>query len=267
MNKNHLFLGAIFFGFFIPVSSFSSDRYQPYFIKTKQHVFCNFKDGSYFEYKKRKKDFLIAKLLPHVQSSEDLDEYRFYKDQYKKVRKDLGFIGGSLHKGDGDLVYLSAYASVNSQACISVGKRNGQAFTTEAFQDQSGRWRFFLKNIGGEKKEVDIESVPLPLPVSSVNQAPEKRDFLKKNSLFVASDLFFILPDEGQNALFAEQPLTALNHPVALHDTVLFVHQSVSNNMGKTWSEPVITTQAKLFEIGKEVTKQSWSARVIVKAQ
>ncbi len=49
--------------------------------------------------------------------------------------------------------------------------------------------------------------------------------------------------------------------------TVLYVYQSLSSGNGKTWSPPVITKDAKLFEIGKLVTEQSWSAKpdVIVK--
>jgi len=44
---------------------------------------------------------------------------------------------------------------------------------------------------------------------------------------------------------------------------IVAVYQSTSTDEGKTWSDPIITKDAKIYELGKSTLEQSFIARPI----
>jgi hypothetical protein len=222
------------------------DRNLIYIARTEDYAKCGFPDGSYFEFKSRYKWLFYAEMIPHAQTMTYFDARYKYVDRYSRVQENIGFIGNGVNP---------------HSACQLAGKIGEVAFSADAFQDNKGRWHQFVRT-DEHGRITEIKKYPKKIATTSDNQEVVMREFLKKNYLFANSYSFIFPLDASANSLLFEQPLTAFNHPSLPSDTVLYVYQSTSSDSGKTWTNPVITAKAKLFEIGKETTKQSWSAAV-----
>lgn len=69
------------------------------------------------------------------------------------------------------------------------------------------------------------------------------------------------LPVDGQ--MVFEQLLSRVDRGYIYDRKIDAVYQSFSSDNGKTWSDPIITTDAKILEIGKAWSRQSYIARPI----
>jgi hypothetical protein len=210
-----------------------------YIPRTKVHFKCLFPDGSYTEYKEREKWYFYATPIPHAQDRAYLDFEKKYVDTKRKSHK---------------------YIGTEDTRCIGVGKRDGRIFFDNGFEDLRGN----LVHFNGDRNTIgisapDIKMFPKGIP-TRVNQSPEIRQFMQ--SEFLYANISYVIPLEQLDQLLFEEALTALEHPSVPYNTVQFVYQSISTDYGKTWSAPIITKDAKLFEIGRLLTEQSWSAKV-----
>jgi hypothetical protein len=210
-----------------------------YIPRTKVHFKCLFSDGSYTEYKEREKWYFYATPIPHAQDRARLDSERKYVDSKKKAHKYIGTV-------DPD--------------CIGVGKRHGRLFFVNGFEDLQRN----IVHFDGDRNAIgiyppDFKDFPKEIP-GSPDQKPEIRQFMKTEFLY--ADISYVIPLSNHDHLLFEEALTALKHPTVPYGTVQFVYQSISTDYGKTWSTPIITKDAKLFEIGRLLTEQSWSAKV-----
>jgi hypothetical protein len=211
-----------------------------YIPRTKVHFKCVFPDGSYTEYKEREKWFFYATPIPHAQDRAPLDSVMKYIDTKRKTHKYIGTVDPN---------------------CIGVGKRDGRVFSRGGFQNLQGNFVHFT--IGDNEKGIippDYEKFPKRIPTGTMDQSPEIRQFMQ--SEFLYADIHYVIPLSNPDHLLFEEALTALEHPSVPFNTVQFVYQSISTDYGKTWSTPIITKEAKLFEIGRLITEQSWSAKV-----
>jgi hypothetical protein len=210
-----------------------------YIPRTKVHFKCLFPDGSYTEYKEREKWYFYATPIPHAQDRAPLDSVMKYIDTKGKTHK-----------------YMGTWDS----RCIGVGKRDGRFFSRSGFQDLQGNFAHF--DISDNAKGVvspDFEKFAKRIPATP-DQSPEARQFMQ--SEFLYADIHYVVPLKHHNHLLFEEALTAFKHTSIQSETVLYVYQSTSSDYGKTWSAPIITKDAKLFEIGRLLTEQSWSAKV-----
>jgi hypothetical protein len=243
MTTKYLFQLRLFilltamFGLLAAAVAKAADIYIP---RTSEHFKCKFPDGSYTEYKEREKWYFYAEVLPEAQTSSFLDSMLKYVDTKGKTHK---------------------YVGTEDPQCIGVGKRDGRVFWDGGFENLKGQFVDFDNQLN-QKGVIapPYQNFPKKIP-SSVDQTPEVRSFMNKEFLY-GEPRALILPLHNDETLLFEQPLTALAHPSTPSGTVLYVYQSISTDYGKTWSAPVITKEAKLFEIGRLLTKQSWSPKV-----
>ena len=141
-----------------------------------------------------------------------------------------------------------------SVACTEAGgKRNGVAMVGHSFLQQNGEW--------------------LPIkyfPWEQMRIPSDARDMLEskfgKAGFFDAPLLFGLIRPLRDGRLVLEQPLES-NPRIGKYfqyDRVFDgVYQSFSTDNGKTWSDPVITTDALIFQMGKRWINQCFVARPI----
>lgn len=255
--RRYLLIAAGLFGL-ATIVHFGDDGVEVYIPRTLLHYKCHFPDGSYTEYQERYKWYFYLEALPViVNTRDDLD----YKGKYVEANgKAHEYIGRGEHGSN----------------CIGIGKRNGRLFSVHGFENTEGQLVDHSSRFNGKEGRGHWEDFPQGLshylpkslfhPDGDSGPPTENQKFLEKEHLYTGNGTY-VLPIGNDNSLLFEQALTALEHPTVPFRTVLYVYQSLSTDNGKTWSPPVITKDAKLFEIGKLVTEQSWSAKpdVIVK--
>jgi hypothetical protein len=144
--------------------------------------------------------------------------------------------------------------------CEGIGKREGRIFWEGGFENLKGDFvhfdeHFNLKGVRAPRWENFPKAIP-----GSTEQTPEIRSFMRKESLYAQNR--YVIPLGNDESLLFEQALTASENSLAPARTVLYVYQSISNDYGKTWSTPILTKEAKLFEVGRLLTEQSWSPKV-----
>lgn len=243
-----------------------------------QHITCTFADGSYFDQKVYQRYYLVEALFAHVSGGPGKVTYKFkYVDA----------------KGKSDRV--GAPLGIDIGVCGTVGKIGDIVFARQKYRDAKGLWhraRPDLKMFPYEDDTTTVNIPNVPLPMSSTVDNPDKKqlEFLYSHSLFAAPSQFFIIPmDTDHRELLFEQPLTVLQRKKdrfesdnflrhnkglltlketwwttpapAPFGTVLYVYQAFSHDDGKTWSEPVVTRDAKLFKIGALRDEQPWQPR------
>ncbi len=131
------------------------------------------------------------------------------------------------------------------------------AFT---YKQMNSQW-FHLVDFPWSKLLVDVGSTP---DILSPAMQKIMRDAGIKRSVY---NFGYILPI-GDRMLF-EQPLfneslrKVINSVISYDIVFAAVYQSFSTDNGKTWSDPIVTTDAKIFEIGKSWLEQSFIARPI----
>ena len=256
--RRYLLLAATIAGL-ATIVHFGDDGVEIYIPRTLVHYKCHFPDGSYTEYKKRYKWYFYLEALPVIVNTRgNLDFNKKYVDAKGRTHQYVG-------------------TGESGSDCIGIGKRNGRLFWVYGFENSKGqmvhfdpyfnakdviapRWEDFPNGLSHHHPK------SLRYPDGDAGPPTENQKFLEKEHLYTG-DGTYVLPIGNDTTYLFEQALTALKHPTVPMGTVLYVYQSLSSGNGKTWSPPVITKDAKLFEIGKLVTEQSWSAKpdVIVK--
>jgi hypothetical protein len=215
----------------------SNDLYIP---RISAHYRCKFPDGSYTEFKETEQWYFWAEPIPHAQTRGASSSTMKYVDA-----------NGNTHPNVG----------TNNARCEGVGKRGGRLFFPGGFQNLKGQFVHF--NEANQIKGVLSplwQLMPKRIPTGDVDQSPDIRRVMEREFLYAQDSL--VIPFGDDQTLLYEQPLTALKHPSVSSRVVLYVYQSLSTDYGKTWSVPVITKEAKLFEIGRLLTEQSWSPKV-----
>jgi hypothetical protein len=100
---------------------------------------------------------------------------------------------------------------------------------------------------------VRIAQNAAPLP-------PEVQKKMDGAGIKSATDNFgYVFPKRGR--LIYEQPLSRAIDGYSYDRIIDAVYQSFSNDGGKTWSEPIVSSKAEIFEIGKSRLQQSFRAR------
>jgi hypothetical protein len=209
-----------------------------YINRTKEHYKCLFPDGSYTESKETYKWLFYAEIFPHAQSRTGGSTERKYVNSSGKS--------------------FSQTANDNSY-CEGVGKKDGRLISRDAFEDGQGK----LVKLSDDVMPgiPSWRSLPRTIP-TSLDQNAEVREFTKREFLYAGARWHISVLSPNAKHLLAEQPLTALDHPTVLFNTVLYVYQTESNDFGATWTQPVITKEAKLFEMGKTLMNQSWAPKL-----
>ncbi|HEY0063869.1 MAG TPA: hypothetical protein VGC21_17260 [Telluria sp.] len=210
----------------------AADVYLP---RTRAHIKCHFADGSYTEYKVREKWYPHAEVIPHAQTYGALGATLRYVD-----------VGGKRYDGVG----------AADLQCRGVGKRDGRVFWVGGFQDMRKQMITFAL-VPDKADEIALEPRPRP------QQLPQFASILAelKTREFVATrDTGLVVPLDARQLLL-EVPLTTSRHPDYPTSTVLYVLQSRSPDFGQSWSEPILTKKAELYEIGKTLDAQSWAPR------
>ncbi|HEU4776685.1 MAG TPA: hypothetical protein VFS95_07640 [Telluria sp.] len=201
--------------------------------RTRVHIQCTFPDGSYTEYKVREKWAFYAELIPHAQSYTPLDA-------------ELGYVDTQGRRHDG--------VGATNLDCGRVGKRAGRMFWAGGFESLDHRMVEFgwapLK-----PGEIALENMPVPDRLPQLQAVLEQ---LKTNEFVFAKDKALVIA-QGAQQLLLEQALSTSGHANQPLNTVLYVLQSRSSDFGKTWSEPVLTKKAELYEIGRTLDAQSWA--------
>ena len=248
--RRYLILAAAIAGI-AAILHIGDDGVEVYIPRTLLHYKCHFPDGSYTEYKERYKWYFYLEALPVIVNTRgNLDSISKYVDPQGKI-DDEGL------------------ASDNSD-CIGIGKRNGRLFSRSGFENADGQWVAHSSRFNGTEGWGRWEDFPKVLsrhlpkslgqPFGEAGPPTENQEFLKNEYLSTGNGTY-VLPLENDSTFLFEQALTAREHPGSPFRTILYVYQSLSTDNGKTWSPPVITKDAKLFEIGKLITEQSWSAK------
>jgi hypothetical protein len=230
-----IWLTALILGF--TVHGFSWDDI--YIWRTREHTKCKFPDGSFTEYKTTYKWLFYAAPIPHAQSRKEGETIRRYVDADGVSHQEIALYGG----GD----------------CRGIGKKDGRFVSRAVFENKKGKLIRLADEVGTDVPS--WKTLPKPIPVGTVDQDKEIQKFMNDEFLFAGEWYISILPGADSH-LLVEQPFTSLNHPSIPHDVVRYVYQAESIDFGKTWSIPKITTEAKFFEIGKPLDKQSWAPKI-----
>ena len=221
-----------------------------YIWRTNQHHKCCFPDGSHTEYKERYKWLFYAEPFRSAQTMGDRDSTGKYVDAKGNTHKDT---------------------DVGNRNCIGIGKHNGRLFWSSGFENAEGQFVDLSSRFNGTEGWGRRDDIPKGIsrhtpksffnPFGHAGPPTESQKFLEKEHLRTYDA--YVIPLSNDNTFLFEQPLVIFNNPDVA--TVLYVYQSLSTDNGKTWSPPVITKDAKLFEIGKLITEQSWSAKPEIK--
>lgn len=155
------------------------------------------------------------------------------------------------------------------EVCSHFGMLNGIPLAPFTFLFKSGNWTP-SNGFPWEKLSlrVDKETDSTSGEVNLDRLTPSIRAMMDKAGIGGSAFRFgFIAP---QNGLWVyEQPLYGKQWRRAggsksSYDVIFdAVYQSFATDNGKTWSDPIVTTDAKIFEIGKSWLQQSFIARPI----
>ena len=92
---------------------------------------------------------------------------------------------------------------------------------------------------------------------ASKKGAPDSMDLSGYNQVAKIKDKVYAeITFETKNDICEDSPLFS-KCPITA------VYQSISTDDGKTWADPIITKEAKIYELGKSILEQSFIARPI----
>jgi len=206
----------------------------------KDELECGLPDGSKFVLTSTYNYSLIAAhLMPHAQSVSERTDYRISYYDGEGRRLDLAPAGVGYSYGE---------------KCSYVGMIQGTPIVEGSYRKKEGGW-------------FDTELTPYALYLSGTpSEQPEKiRIQLKHLGLSPEALLDGNILPIGKT-LVNEQGLVTYKDEYGntLPDgKIVAVYQSTSNDDGKTWSEPIITKDVKIYELGKSTYEQSFIARPI----
>ena len=133
------------------------------------------------------------------------------------------------------------------------GVRNKVAMVRFSYLQPNGEW---LSKKDFPKQKLSIPYVPSDRPVAL-------RERLEVAGLPGTTDNYAFVVQDNNARLIYEQPLSRQSGGYYYDKTFDGVYQSLSTDNGKTWSDPVITTNALIFQMGKRWIDQCFVARPI----
>ncbi|MES2317828.1 MAG: hypothetical protein V4631_10075 [Pseudomonadota bacterium] len=140
------------------------------------------------------------------------------------------------------------FSGPDTMPCEELGVLDGVAVVRMSYLRADGSW-FPREHIPAKST---LSATPSELPAA-------QRQEVEAMGVRPAFLFGLVVPRNGR--LVYEQPL--LTYVEKPSGRVKAVYQSVSRDDGKTWSEPVITSNAENFEIGKLLTAQRYAARLV----
>jgi hypothetical protein len=198
---------------------------------------CGLSDGSKFVLRAKYDWYPVAKLIP-ADVAERLNQEPYDVEFVNKNGKTSGRAPAAIDHSNFEMSSLE-------RACSKMGLLHERSIVARTFLRDDGTW-------------FPLELFPQKLYLSAArSEQPEKiRNELKKMNGIPTSHAF-VYPERGR--LVYEHPIEQFGASFK----VIAVYKSISTDMGKTWSDPVITTDAEIFELGKTILEQSFIARPI----
>jgi hypothetical protein len=141
------------------------------------------------------------------------------------------------------------YKQALIDACAEVGMIAGIPIVGSSYLRADGTW--FPPSLLPEK---------LYLSHPSEEKRESIRNELKVKDLFVLTKYALVFP--RKNRLVFEQPILG-KESGKQRAPVMAVFKSISHDDGKTWSDPEITEDAEIYELGKSPIEQSFIARPV----
>jgi hypothetical protein len=203
---------------------------------------CTVKAGGKFVMRAKYKWDPVAAMIPADVKTTEYDPAGF-QIQYidAKGKKSAAAPYGSGYNGG-----LYEGSAVNY--CKHVGVIKGVPTVSIFFLKQDGTWSSFW-----------MATLPKKLYLSSYKDELGEPWKSQLATQMLSPGLDKIIPLDGR--LVYECALYDMNPQTQRKDdfNIAAVFQSFSSDGGNTWSDPVITTDSKLFEFGKSVREQSWA--------
>jgi hypothetical protein len=204
-----------------------------YAIAREDVLECRVSDGSEFVLKSKYDWSPEARLFSHAAERINQEPYQIFyrkKDFVKSINTGVNMP----HSESDDRL---------QEICSHVGLWHGRPIAPYTYQANSGEW------IGLS----DDAASKLYLSPVTVRQPVHIRKELERFNAMPELNFAFLLPIDSW--LVYEQPI------IADGVRVVAVYKSESADFGKTWSVPMITTEAKIFEVGKPLMEQSFIGR------
>jgi hypothetical protein len=135
-------------------------------------------------------------------------------------------------------------------ACANVGMKSGVPLAPFTFRREDGSWD-------------PISSFPMAeLNVEPSQGSEETRRRMEHNGIQWAAYNYGLILAQGRRLIY-EKPLYRSKQGTEYTIPFAAVLQSISEDAGKTWSAPIVTEDAHIFDIGKPWIEQSFRARPV----
>lgn len=211
--------------------------------KRQEVMTCGFSDGSRVELRATYEWSPLGAVLRHigdVSSRSEQSAYAVYvKDEKGKWQASPRWVSWYGRPLDGKEVHMLS----GTATCLSVGRLNGRFLVDGSFKQDNGKW--FLDPAFDLKLNSSVKAMPVWVAqhLKKIQGTPTESQFS------------FMAPMDG--AWVNEQPISNKNAHFVIHA----VYQSISKDEGQTWSAPIITPHARIFEIGRKLEEQSFVGR------
>lgn len=195
---------------------------------TKTHVSeCHLSDGSKFVLRAKQKRSLLN-FHPHGSDGQTAGWEIFYKPKGKfRETQAPGVL---------------PFHGPDRPDCSKLGLVHGTPVVYHSFLDKNGKWFPF-------------DRIPSNVIGAADYGEPGVRELLEKNDVGSLYLVAFVAP-VGREIVY-EAPLLAMRSEDP-NGTVTAVMQSISRDGGTTWSPPVISRKALIYELGKSTLSQSF---------
>ncbi len=196
---------------------------------------CGLADGARFVLRAKYSSSPTARLAPSGHVAERVNQEPYAVQFHSRTGAVVGGVPLSLR-------YVGSAADAHVDACRNFGMLKGVVLVKSSYLKPDGSW-------------FDPTLLPDRLTLSGApdEQPPAVRKRLDELKLSPAFRYALLLPDGAR--LVHEQPLLNLQGEVA------YVAQAFSADQGASWSEPSVTKQARIFELGRGVKAQSFVAK------
>lgn len=157
---------------------------------------------------------------------------------------------GQLSELDGSASYNNKTKSALEHACANVGMKFGMPLAPFTFQREDGSWN---ATANFPMKDLDVHPS---------QGSEETRRRMEQAGIVLAEYHFGLILKQGQRLTFEKQ-LYRSKEGEMYTLPVAAVLQAISEDGGKTWSEPIVTEDAQIFDIGKGWIEQRFRARPV----
>ena len=213
-------------------------------IRKKDEIECGLPDGGKFILTAEYDWVPIARFIPHAAERVNKKPWSI---AYKKDSE------SAPSEAPATVTYTGLNPRILRGVCASVGKKDGIPIAWLSFLQSDGKW--FPRGIIPDEK----------LTLHYYNNMPKKEKVLEKIKIVGARSAIhqfsLIMPDG--DILIHEQALSKDDRGFHYDHVFVGVYQSFSMDGGKTWSEPIVTANARIFEMGKSQVDQCFVARPI----